>query len=94
MQHAQRLHVAPVLQRGKEQRYDADANHQQRILAWSKQAVARWSILFPEILEELVDRESETDERRRGPDPRHQCAIVGQPRPVSRQECRSFSAHD
>lgn len=61
MQHAQRLHIAPVLQRGKDKRYYADANHQQRIFAWSKQAIVGWSVLFPEILEEFVDRESETD---------------------------------
>lgn len=61
MQRAQRLHVAPVLQRGKEKRDYAYANHQQRILAWSKQAIVRWSVLFPEILEKLVDRESEAD---------------------------------
>ena len=94
MQGAQRLHVAPVLQRGEDKRHDTYANHQQRILARSKPAVASYRVLFPEIQEELVDRESETDQRRRGPDPRHQRAVVGQSRPVRSQHCRSIRAHD
>ena len=94
MQRAQRLHVAPVLQCGKDECHHTDTNHQQRILAWSKYAVVPDGVLFLEILEKLVDRESETDQRRRGPDPRHQRAIVGQPGPVRRQHCRSVRAHD
>lgn len=82
---AQRSHVATMLEGREDQRQDADTNHQRSVLARTEYPFPRRAaLLFLHVLKKLVDRETKTDQRRRRPDPCHQRAIVGQPRPVDR----------
>jgi len=88
MRGTQGLHVAAVLHSRKDQRHNSNADHEQRILPRSEQTIVRSCILVVEILKKLVDRKSETNQRRRRSNPRHQRSIGGQPRPVGCQQCR------
>ena len=81
---AQRFHVPAMLKCRKAQSDDANYYHQHRILARPQESLARSRLLLLDILKKLVDGETEADQRRRRPDPRHQRAIVSQPRSVSR----------
>ena len=81
---AQIFHVAAMLKGGQDQRDDSDHDHQRRILARTEKPALPGRLLIVEILKEFVDGEAEADERRRGPDPGHQRAIVSQARPVRR----------
>src|SRR5689334_7816100 len=87
---AQRYHVSSMLQRRQHQRQDPDDDHQRRELTRAESSSTLSTLLLVQVLKELVDRETKTDQRRRRPYPRHQRAIVRQPRPIDSQYRRSI----
>ena len=68
------------------ERRESNKDHDQREPPWSDDpAVARKLRTLAQVLEELVKREAERDERCRCSDPRHQGAVVSQARAIDRQ---------
>ena len=70
-----------MIDRAEQERGQAGADHGHAEDARAEQP-ARGKALARFELEEFVDREAERDERGRSPDPRHQRALVREPRPV------------
>jgi hypothetical protein len=68
--------VPPVLNGRYREASKADADHDQRKLAWSDDSVNRLGPLKLE-LEEFIDRETESNERGRRSDPGHHGPIMG-----------------
>src|SRR5262249_37322225 len=83
------LHILPVLRRGQHERHQPDEDHQQGEHTGAEKAMGRGKFsLFVQKLKELVDGETEADERRGRPDPGHQRPLIGEARTFCCKLCR------
>jgi hypothetical protein len=80
----QGLDSRPILQRGQQQRHQADADDQQPEFLWPNQILAFFDSDLRDA-KKLFDAEAKRDQRRRSPDPLQHGSVVGETSSVNRK---------